>query len=98
MLNVSETCLLFVGKRYISIIEEIQSELRAIRQVVCYDGHQAGIPDYETIVMSQAPNEIFVEVHDSDPTILLYTSGTTANAKGSSAYLSEHVRLCDQHS
>ena len=82
MLNVSETCLLFVGKRYISIIEEIQSELRAIRQVVCYDGRQAGIPDYETIVMSQAPNEIFVEVHDSDPTILLYTSGTTAMPKG----------------
>ena len=82
MLNVSETCLLFVGKRYISIIEEIQPELRAFRQAICYDGYRAGFANYETVVMSQTPNEVFVEVHDNDPTILLYTSGTTAMPKG----------------
>jgi acyl-CoA synthetase (AMP-forming)/AMP-acid ligase II len=82
MVNNSEASILFVGERYLELIASIRPELRGVRHFLCYDARPQGMQNYEDVIARYEPEEVFVEVDDNDPTILLYTSGTTALPKG----------------
>ena len=82
MVNNSDASILFAGERYLELIASIRPELRGIRHFMCYDARPQGMQNYEDVIAKYEPEEVFAEVDDDDPTVLLYTSGTTALPKG----------------
>ena len=97
MANNSETKVMFVGERYLELTAAIRTQFKTVQQFICYDlparRHGAhpgqtparlgeGITSYEELLAAHEPEEIFTDVEDPDPTIVIYTSGTTAMPKG----------------
>ena len=82
MLNVSQASLIFVSERYTELVDRIRPTLTHTENFVCYDAQVAGYLDYRGLVQHASDEEIWVEVDDSDPTIVIFTSGTTALPKG----------------
>ena len=82
MLNDSGASLLFVGKRYLELVESLKPELPAIKDFVCIDGPVDGMPGYPDLLASGSDDEIYVDIDEQDATVLMYTSGTTALPKG----------------
>src|SRR2546422_675433 len=63
-------------------VAELRPELKTVKHLVCIDGPAEGMAAYEELIAANQPEEIFTDVEDSDPTIVIYTSGTTALPKG----------------
>ena len=82
MCNNSETKVLFVGERYLELLGKIKADLETVQHFVCMDASPDHMPNYEDLLAKHEPEEIFTDVEDSDPTIVIYTSGTTALPKG----------------
>jgi len=82
MLNSCEANTLFVGERYIELVESIKPELRSVERFVSIDKPQDGMLNYEDVLASASPEDIFTEIGDEDTTILMYTAGTTGFPKG----------------
>ena len=82
MCNNSEASLLFVGQRYLDLAAAIRPELKTVQHMICIDGKGEGMTNYEEAIAAHEPEEIFTDVEDLDPTIVIYTSGTTALPKG----------------
>src|SRR5574341_241172 len=82
MCNNSETAALFVGERYLDLAASIKPELKTVKHLICIDSRAEGMTSYEDAIASHEPEEIFTDVDDMDPTIVIYTSGTTALPKG----------------
>ena len=82
MLNQAEASALFLGERYLELASAIRPQLQTIRHFICYDAQPEGMTTYGDLLSQHQPEELFVEIEDADPTILLYTSGTTAMPKG----------------
>ena len=82
MINHAGVKMLFVGARYLDMINEMLFELPAIKGCICVDRKQGGTHFYENLVNSSSPDEIIEDVGDEDVSILVYTSGTTGRPKG----------------
>jgi acyl-CoA synthetase (AMP-forming)/AMP-acid ligase II len=82
MCNNSKTAALLVGDRYLDLANAIKPELETVKHYVGVDSKPEGMMGYEELVASHEPDEIFTDVDDMDPTIIIYTSGTTALPKG----------------
>jgi acyl-CoA synthetase (AMP-forming)/AMP-acid ligase II len=82
MINTAEVSLLFVGERYANLLKAIQPTLNTVRQIIALDGAVEDYPRYEDLIASAEPMWDTAEVDDNDPTLLIYTSGTTAMPKG----------------
>ena len=82
MINTAEVGVLAVGERYLELLSAIRSQLTTVRTVVCVDAKVEGMLNHEELIASTEPEEMAVEVDDTDPTIIIYTSGTTALPKG----------------
>jgi acyl-CoA synthetase (AMP-forming)/AMP-acid ligase II len=82
MINNSEAATLFVGTRYLELISAIRPELAVIRNFFCYGPAAGDMKSYDELMDSGSDEEVFVETEEDDPTMLLYTSGTTALPKG----------------
>jgi len=82
MLNSSEASTLFVGERYIDLANSIKPELKSVKHFISIDAPHEGMLNYEEVIASSSPDEIFTEIGDDDTTILMYTAGTTGFPKG----------------
>jgi len=89
MMNNSGSTVLLLGQRYLDLAAAIRGDLETLKHMVCFDppigkhgARPAGMAYYEDLVATHEPDEVFVEVEDQDPTIIIYTSGTTAMPKG----------------
>lgn len=82
MLNVSQCSALFVSDRYADIVERIRPSLTETKHFIAYDGQRDGYLSYDAIVDAASEDEPWVEVDDSEATIIIFTSGTTAAPKG----------------
>jgi len=82
MVNTAEASVLEVGERYLPLLAEIRPELRSVKTVIAVDTTVEGMADHDQLIESTEPQEIEVQVEDTDPTIIIYTSGTTALPKG----------------
>jgi acyl-CoA synthetase (AMP-forming)/AMP-acid ligase II len=82
MLNSSEANTIFIGERYLDLINSIKSELKSVIHFISIDVPHEGMLNYEEMLASSSPDEIFTEIDDADTTILMYTAGTTGFPKG----------------
>lgn len=82
MLNVSQVQVIFVSDRYIDLVERIRPTLTHTQNFIAYEGGQGGYVDYEQLLANASEDEPYVEIDDEDPTLLIFTSGTTALPKG----------------
>jgi len=82
MLNSAEANTLFVGERYIDLINSMRPDLTSVHHFISIDSKHNGMLYYEDLVSSSPAEEVVTEIDDSDTTILMYTAGTTGVPKG----------------
>jgi acyl-CoA synthetase (AMP-forming)/AMP-acid ligase II len=82
MCNNSEAAALFVSERYLDLCASIRPELKTVRQFIAIDTKAEGMEHYPDLLARHEPDEVFTDIQDMDPTIVIYTSGTTALPKG----------------
>jgi len=82
MINTSEVAILFVGERYLDLVATLRPTLEKVERFVCFDRKTEGMEYYPDILAASSPDELFVEVDEDRPTVLIYTSGTTSLPKG----------------
>jgi acyl-CoA synthetase (AMP-forming)/AMP-acid ligase II len=82
MCNNSEASALFVGDRYMDLATFISPELKTVKHLIAIGEPSDGMERLADLIAQNEPDEIFTDVQDSDPTIVIYTSGTTALPKG----------------
>jgi acyl-CoA synthetase (AMP-forming)/AMP-acid ligase II len=82
MLATSDAVLLFAEQRYLELIEPLRAELPRLREVITLNGKADGLRSIEELIADASEDEVFVDVDEGEPTVLIYTSGTTAMPKG----------------
>jgi len=82
MLNASEAVVLFAGKRYLDLVDSLRGEVPGLREVITLDEASDGLRSYADLLAGAPDDELFVDVDESEPTVLIFTSGTTAMPKG----------------
>jgi len=82
MLNNAECNTLFIGERYIDLVESMRPNLSSVKNYICIESKPEGFFNYDELVTSGSPEEIIAEIGDDDITILMYTAGTTGRPKG----------------
>ncbi|HSP55562.1 MAG TPA: long-chain-fatty-acid--CoA ligase [Dehalococcoidia bacterium] len=82
MCTNSGASVLFVGDRYMEIVNDIRGDIPGVKHVIGLDSPLGDAPKYEDLVARSEPEEIFTDIDESDATIIIYTSGTTALPKG----------------
>lgn len=82
MLNASEAVVLFAGSRYLSLVDSLRADVALLREVVTLDGRADGLRTFEELLASGSEDEVFSDVDEDEPSVLIFTSGTTAMPKG----------------
>jgi acyl-CoA synthetase (AMP-forming)/AMP-acid ligase II len=82
MINTSDVHVLFVGERYLDLVAKLRPDLTGVTHFACYDRPADGMGHLGEILATASADEPFVEVDESKPTVLIYTSGTTSQPKG----------------
>lgn len=101
MIAAAEPRVLFLGERYTETWMALRERLPALPLVVRFGGHTPGTMRYEDLLSRGALAEP-VGVDDNDVSILMYTSGTTAQPKAVllthgdfTQYVTTNVELAD---
>jgi acyl-CoA synthetase (AMP-forming)/AMP-acid ligase II len=82
MISNAEAKVLFVGDRYLDMVQGMLSQLPTVKQCISIDSDGGKKHHYEDLINSAPPDELFYEIGDEDITILMYTAGTTGRPKG----------------
>ncbi len=82
MLNFAEAKMLFVGERYLNLVDSIRGKLDSVKKFISIDIPHSGMLDYDRLLNSGKQDEIYTETEDDDVAILMYTAGTTGKPKG----------------
>lgn len=82
MLNVSQCHALLVSDRYIDLVNRIKPTLTSTEHYIAFESAPEGYLNFNDVLAGGAEEEMWVEIDDHDPTILIFTSGTTALPKG----------------
>ncbi|MBF8299405.1 MAG: Long-chain-fatty-acid--CoA ligase FadD13 [Dehalococcoidia bacterium] len=81
MLNDSGASVVFVGDRYVPIIDGIRGELKGISTYISLGKPAKGMSNYEDLISKASADEVFTDIDESDLTILMFTAGTTGVPK-----------------
>jgi acyl-CoA synthetase (AMP-forming)/AMP-acid ligase II len=82
MLNASESTLVFVGRRYAELLDSVRDQLEATIEVVAIDGPIEGQTSIEDLIGDAPDDDSLVDIDEDEPSVLIFTSGTTALPKG----------------
>src|SRR3970040_441643 len=82
MPNVSQCQALFVSDRYLDLVDRIRPGLTHTQHFIAFDGARGGYLDYGELLNQASEDDIWVEIDDTEPNILLFTKGTPALPKG----------------
>ncbi len=90
MVNASESRALFVGERYLDLVSGLRPQFGKVQHYVCFDfstslrasSKAGGTRSYDDLLASMSDEDPYVEIDENDASILMYTSGTTAQPKG----------------
>ena len=80
MIGNAEVKILFVGSRYLDIVNTILPQLPTVKECISIEGGSKA--NYEDLIRSASSDEMLCDIGDEDITILMYTSGTTGRPKG----------------
>jgi len=80
MIGNAEVKVLFVGSRYLDIVNTILPQLPTVKECISIEGGSKA--NYEDLIRSASSDEMLCDIGDEDITILMYTSGTTGRPKG----------------
>jgi acyl-CoA synthetase (AMP-forming)/AMP-acid ligase II len=102
MLRFGEAKVLFIGTRYLPIVESLREQLPDLDTLIGFEGPEGVDHGYEALVAGASPRQEEAEVEGDQTTILMYTSGTTSLPKGVmltfgdfTAYVTTNVELAD---
>jgi acyl-CoA synthetase (AMP-forming)/AMP-acid ligase II len=102
MLRAGRAEVVFVGERYLELVDALRDALPDLRTLVGFDGPRGDVFGYETLLADAEEHGDEADVEDDETTILMYTSGTTQLPKGVllthgdfSAYVTANVELAD---
>jgi acyl-CoA synthetase (AMP-forming)/AMP-acid ligase II len=102
MILNSEAKVLFVGERYLDMVNGMLPHLACVEHCVSLEGASGGKLRYENLLGSSPAEEVVAEIGDEDITILMFTAGTTGRPKGVPlrhsgfvAYVLENVQPAD---
>jgi acyl-CoA synthetase (AMP-forming)/AMP-acid ligase II len=83
LVNKAEPKVLFVGSRYVDIVNSARPQLSPVKHYIVIDEKAKGMLNYDELLASGSPEEkTFAEVKDTDVALLLFTAGTTGFPKG----------------
>ncbi len=82
MLAAAEPSVVLADERYLDLIDSARPGLSQLREVAVLDGERSGLPTLEGLIAAGSDVELTLEVDDEAPSLLLFTSGTTAQPKG----------------
>ena len=82
MIANAEAKSLFVGSRYLDVVNTMLPQLPTLKQCISIDSKSVGKMYYEDLLGSASSDEFIGEIGDEDITILMYTAGTTGRPKG----------------
>jgi acyl-CoA synthetase (AMP-forming)/AMP-acid ligase II len=82
MIANAEAKTLFVGSRYLDIVDTMLPQLTTVKQCILIDSKDKNKIYYEDLLGSASSDELMSEIGDEDITILMYTAGTTGRPKG----------------
>jgi len=82
MIANAEAGVLFLGERYLSMVNGMLPELPSVKECILMDGQADGKLSCEDLIRDGASDEVVTEIDDNDMTILMYTAGTTGRPKG----------------
>ncbi len=82
MVTAADVKVLFIGDRYLSLLEELKPKFTMIQHYVCMDSKQPNMHYHEDLIATGSPDIEDADVDEEDLSILMYTSGTTSLPKG----------------
>ncbi|OGO05712.1 MAG: hypothetical protein A2Y60_04310 [Chloroflexi bacterium RBG_13_54_9] len=81
MINTAEVTTLFIGGRYVGLLNSMRSVLPTVKRFISLESKQEGMLDYEELVSSSSLEAAEIEVQDDEPAMLMFTAGTTGLPK-----------------
>ncbi|MBI4287708.1 MAG: long-chain-fatty-acid--CoA ligase [Chloroflexi bacterium] len=82
LLQHSEAKVLFVGDRYIPLVESIRDRAPGVKHFISIWTKAKDMVLFDDFMASGSPEDVFTPVDDNDVSLLLYTAGTTGKPKG----------------
>ena len=82
MINFSEASALFLGQRYVKMVNAMREKIPGMKNLVSVEGPAEGMLEYESVIAEADPEEVFTDIDDNDTSILMFTAGTTGQPKG----------------
>ena len=82
MLNNAAPKVMFVGARYVDLVQSVASQVESVRQYVALEEEESPWPSYEELLASASAEERSPQADEDDSTIILFTAGTTGEPKG----------------
>ena len=82
MVNEADVTTLFISERYWPIYEGVKDALPGVRNVIGLGFSPSDAQSFADVRSSGEDIPVFADVDDADPTLLIYTSGTTSLPKG----------------
>lgn len=85
ILQDQQCTVLLVDREFLDIVNSIKSDLGFIKNFICVGANAPGYIEYESLIKTSSTDDPDVEFSPDDPAVIIYTTGTTGEAKGALA-------------